>query len=47
MLLNQSTMNNHEEIPLAARSGNMTHEQLHEMLRKRMEMMEEGKPKQI
>lgn len=36
-----------EEIPLAARSGNMTHEQLHEMLRKRMELMEESKPKQI
>jgi ribosomal protein S18 len=36
-----------EEIPLAARGGNMTHEELHEMLRKRMELMEESKPKQI
>jgi hypothetical protein len=36
-----------EEIPLASRGGNMTHEELHEMLRKRMELMEESKPKQI
>ena len=36
-----------EEIPLASRAGNMTHEELHEMLRKRMELMEESKAKQI
>jgi hypothetical protein len=34
-----------EEIPLASRAGNMTHEELHEMLRKRMELMEESKAK--
>jgi hypothetical protein len=30
---------------LAARGGNMTHEELHQMLRKRMELEEERNPK--